>query len=200
MKETIKKNKELIVAIAVVLILIITGSYAWLTLSKTSERVNVIKAGQLSMTLDDKTSGGIKLINAIPQSYQQGILNQQYTFTLRNDSDVATKYDIYLNDQATYTNDAGNEVTIDETNRLGDNHIRFVLLKNGEEATPEKSRLLSQDPGRIIDEGIIQGNGTEITFTLILWIDSKAGDDNTENQVMGKLFNAKLDVVATQVG
>ena len=35
MKEIMKKNKELIVAIAVVLILIVTGSFAWLTLTKT---------------------------------------------------------------------------------------------------------------------------------------------------------------------
>lgn len=193
MKDLVKKNKELIVAIAVVLILIVTGSYAWLTLTKTSERVNVIKAGTLSMTLDDAASEGIALIKAVPQSYQQGILGPEYTFTLKNDAASNTEYSIYLDDQSTYTNEAGEEVTIDNTNRLGDNNIRFVLLKDGEIATPAKSMLLSQDPGRLIDTGKIAGNGTEITYSLRLWIDSKS-----ENEVMGRVFNAKLRIEAVQ--
>ena len=65
MKENLNKNKELIVAIFVVLLLIITGSYAWLTLTKTSEKVNVIKAGSLYMELDDSATEGIKLINTL---------------------------------------------------------------------------------------------------------------------------------------
>ena len=200
MKEMAKKNKELIIAIAVVLILIITGTYAWLTLTRESEQVNVIRAGSLSMELDESASEGIALINAVPMSYQQGILTDKYTFTLNNESPIANEYSIILEDQLTYTNDEGEEVTIDSTNRLGDNKIRFVLLKDGEVATPEKSHLLSEDPGRIIDTGVIDGDAS-VTYTLIMWIDSRAqnAQDETETEeVMGKVFNAKLRIEAEQ--
>ena len=68
MKDKIMGNKELIVAIAVVLVFLATCSYAWLTIRKISDKTNVLRAGTLSLVLDDTTSGGIKLEKAVPIS------------------------------------------------------------------------------------------------------------------------------------
>ena len=198
MKEFIKKNKELIVAIVIVLIIIISGSYAWFKIQKTSETVNKIKVGNLELKLDDSASEGIKLINEVPMSYQQGMATKEYTFTLTNSSSIAMDYTISLEDIATYVDDSGNKVTINQEEKLGDNVIRFMLLKNGEKAQAVNSKLLSQDPGRAIDTGVIAGNNTQYTYSLRIWIDSKAGDNQKENEIMGKKFNAGLTIKAEQ--
>lgn len=196
MKEILKKNRELIVAALVVLILIITGSYAWLKLTETGQKVNTIKAGSLSMELDESTSEGIELINTVPMSYQQGMETTEYTFILKNNSTVASEYSISLDDAL---DENGNPV-VSADEKLGDNYIRFVLLKNGETAYPKNSKLLSQDPGRVIDTGVIEAN-SQITYSLRLWIDSKAENSQSvdeEEQVMGKKFVAKIGVSAEQ--
>ena len=107
-------------------------------------------------------------------------------------------YTISLEDIATYVDDSGDEVTITQDEKLGDNVIRFILLKNGEEAQAVNSKLLSQDPGRAIDTGMIAGNNTQYTYSLRIWIDSKAGDNQKENEIMGKKFNAGLTINAEQ--
>lgn len=199
MKEVKKKNNILIAAIVLTLVLVVGASYAWLRLTKTSTVINKIKAGSLEMVLDDETSTGIKLLNTIPMSYRQGMAetDNEYTFTLENKGTTNNNFTIYLNDINTYTTDDGQQETIASGQKLGDNHIRFILLKDGEAAIASNSRLLSQDPGRAIDTGIIK-SGQKINYKLKIWIDSKAGDNNTETEIMGKKFNAGLTVEASQ--
>ena len=126
-------------------------------------------------------------------SYQQGIKTEEYTFTLTNKSSTSS-YTLSLKDLTTYTNDNDEEVTIADADRLGDSKVRYILLKDGEEATAAKSKILAD---RVIDSGTIE-KGKTITYSLRIWIDSKAGDNNTENEVMGKVFNAQLSLEATQ--
>lgn len=200
MKEVKKKNSALIVAIVLTLVLVAGASYAWLKLTKTSTVINKIKAGSLEMVLDDEASTGIKLLNTVPMSYRQGMAatDNEYTFTLENKGTTDNNFTIYLNDINTYTTDNGDQETIASGQKLGDNHIRFILLKDGEEAIASNSKLLSQDPGRAIDTGVIK-SGQKINYKLKLWIDSKAGDNSTESEIMGKKFNAGLTVEASQV-
>ncbi len=192
--EILKKNKELIIAFVLVLILIITGSYAWLTLSKQGKNVNTIKAGSLTLELDDVASSGIKLINEVPKSYQQGIQTQEYTFTLTNSGTITDSYTIYLDDVATYTDDSEQSHNIEEGEKIADDKIRYILIKDSEPKLASSSKLLSAASDRIIDSGTIAGSGTTYTYKLQIWIDSKADNDS----VMGKKFNAKLRVEAEQ--
>ena len=191
-KEEKKKfQKWPIVVLALLIVLVIGSTFAWFTLTKTSEKVNTIKAGSLNMVLNDEASDGILLINAIPMSYQQGVATTEYTFTLKNNGSKGD-YTISLLDEATYTDDEGAQVTIEDTNRIADTKIRYILLKDGEVAEASKSMLLSEAANRVIDSGTI-ANGTTITYSLRIWIDSKA-----ENEVMGQIFNARLQLDATQ--
>ena len=192
-KITIDMKSLIVVIIAAILAILIGLSYAWLRLTKNSDVVNKITAGNLELTLDDTTSEGIKLTKEVPRSYRQGMTTKEYTFTLTNKSSTSS-YTLSLKDLNTYTNDNNEEVTITDADRLADSKVRYILLKGGEEATAAKSKILTD---RVIDSGTIE-KGKTIKYSLRIWIDSKAGDNNTEEEVMGKIFNAQLSLEATQ--
>ena len=189
MKEIMKKNKKKLVVILILLLVLVIGTtYAWLRLTKNSNTVNKITAGNLELVLDDTTSEGIKLVNEVPRSYRQGMETIEYTFTLTNNSTISN-YKLSLKDLEKYTNEDGNEIVVADENRIDDAKIRYILLKDGEESSADKSKILTD---RVIDSGTIK-KGQTISYSLRLWIDSRA-----ENEVMGKIFNARLSLVAEQ--
>ena len=184
-----KNNKKLLMVVLVLtLVLVIGTTYAWLRLTKSSNTVNKITAGNLELVLDDTTSEGIKLVNEVPRSYRQGMETIEYTFTLTNNSTISN-YKLSLSDLEKYTNEDGNEIVVADENRIDDAKIRYILLKDGEESSADKSKILTD---RVLDSGTIK-KGQTITYSLRLWIDSRA-----ENEVMGKIFNARLSLVAEQ--
>ena len=197
-KEKKKNNIKLLVgAIILTLVVVLGTTYAWLRITRNSNVINKIKAGSLEMILDDSTTDGIKLINEVPKSYRQGMETKEYTFTLTNTGTTNNNYSIYLDDVLTFTNDENQEVTITDDNKLADTKIRYILLKDDEVAAASKSKLLSNTIERSIAGGKITSK-QRIKYSLRIWIDSKAGDNNTQDEVMGKLFNAKLRVEASQ--
>ena len=175
-KKTNKLTKQLF-ALALVLVLLIAGSYAWLTLQVTGNKTNILRAGTLKLTLDDTTSNGILLEKAVPMSDTKGKTTTEYTFTLQN-TGTAVGYTIYLDDVA---------LTDGET-QLEDSKVKYQLTKNGEETVA----LLSSLDNKVIDTGTIDKNKTN-TYSLRVWIDSSA-----ENEVMGKILSKELRVEATQ--
>ncbi len=192
-----KENKSkslllLVIGISLTIVAVVGVTYAWFRVTRSSDTINKIKAGSLEMTLDDTATEGIKLLNEVPKSYLQGMKTEEYTFTLTNTGTTTNDYTIYLDDVLKFTNDANQEVTITDDTKLEDTKIRYILLKDGEGAASTKSKLLSAATERIIDTGKIASNQT-IKYSLRMWIDSRA-----ENEVMGKMFNAKLRVEATQ--
>ncbi len=196
MNETKKigNAKLLVIAVVLTLVVVLGTTYAWLSISQESKIINKITAGNLELTLDDTTSEGIKLTKEIPRSYQQGMATKEYTFTLTNKSSTSS-YTLSLKDLTTYTNDEDQEVTIADEDRLADSKVRYILLKDGEKSTASKSKILTD---RVLDSGTIE-KGKTIKYSLRIWIDSKAGDNNTEEEVMGKIFNAQISIEATQL-
>ena len=180
MKDKIMSNKELIVAIAVVLVFLATCSYAWLTFKKISDKTNILRAGTLSLVLDDTTSEGIKLEKAVPISDEKGKTGTEYTFTLQNKGSKAASYTIYLDDVALETNEK----------RMEDSKVKYQLTKNSSESVA----LLSTLSDKVLDSGEIAGSTTN-TYSLRVWIDSEAG-----NEVMGTILSKELRVEATQTG
>ena len=191
-KKKIGNGKLLVIAIVLILVVIIGTTYAWYRITRSSDTINKIKAGSLEMTLDDIATEGIKLLNEVPKSYSQGMKTEEYTFILTNTGTTTNDYTIYLDDVLKFTDDQGKEITITDDTKLEDTKIRYILLKDGESAASTKSKLLSAATERIIDTGKIDKNQT-IKYSLRMWIDSRA-----ENEVMGKKFNAKLRVEASQ--
>ena len=178
-KKLNKTTKQLF-ALAFTLILLIGGSYAWLTLQVNGEKTNVLRAGTLSLVLDDTTSEGIKLEKAVPISDEKGKTGTEYTFTLQNKGTKAASYTIYLDDVA---------LEASET-RMDDSKVKYQLTKNSNETVA----LLNTLSDKILDSGEIAGSTTN-TYSLRVWIDSAA-----ENEVMGTILYKQLRVEATQVG
>ena len=74
MKEK-KMNKRKMIPILillVILVVIIGGSYAWLVIELSGEQSNILRAGTLSLILDDKATEGISIEDAIPMTEQTG--------------------------------------------------------------------------------------------------------------------------------
>ena len=176
-KKKMSKATKQLFALAFTLVLLIAGSYAWLTLQVTGNKTNILRAGTLKLTLDDTTSNGILLEKAVPMSDTKGKTTTEYTFTLQN-TGTAVGYTIYLDDVA---------LTDGET-QLEDSKVKYQLTKNGEETVA----LLSSLDNKVIDTGTIDKNKTN-TYSLRVWIDSSA-----ENEVMGKILSKELRVEATQ--
>ena len=176
-KKKMSKATKQLFALAFTLVLLIAGSYAWLTLQVTGNKTNILRAGTLKLTLDDTTSNGILLEKAVPMSDTKGKTTTEYTFTLQN-TGTAVGYTIYLDDVA---------LTDGET-QLEDSKVKYQLTKNGEETVA----LLSSLDNKVIDTGTLGTNKTN-TYSLRVWIDSDAG-----NEVMGKILSKELRVEATQ--
>ena len=181
MKERKKQSipKQLF-ALALVLVVLLGGTYAWLTLQVNGEKTNVLTAGTLSLVLDDTTSEGIKLEKAVPISDEKGKTGTEYTFTLQNKGTKAASYTIYLDDVALETNET----------RMDDSKVKYQLTKNSNETVA----LLNTLSDKILDSGEIAGSTTN-TYSLRVWIDSAA-----ENEVMGTILSKQLRVEATQAG
>lgn len=182
MKEEKQKNLFMIgMSILLLLVLIGGGTYAWLTLSLKGTKVNVLRAGDLSLVLDDINSIGINQEKAVPTLDEVGETFDPYHFTLENLSDIPSEYTIYLDN-----------VDLEEGEvRMEDEYLRYSLVKDKEKNTNDLSSIGSH-PARILDSGTIEG-GKKITYDLRLWIDINAGND-----AMNKVFRSKIRVVAVQ--
>ena len=178
-KKLNKTTKQLF-ALALVLVVLLGGTYAWLTLQVTGEKTNVLRAGTLSLVLDDTTSEGIKLEKAVPISDEKGKTGTEYTFTLQNKGTKAASYTIYLEDVALETSET----------RMDDSKVKYQLTKNSKETVA----LLNTLSDKVLDSGEIAGSTTN-TYSLRVWIDSAA-----KNEVMGTILSKQLRVEATQAG
>ena len=190
----IKKSQKQIIAIAFALVLVIGGTFAWLTITLTGTKTTKLTAGTLALTLDESTSDGINITDAVPMSDTKGLATTAYTFSLKNTGSISSVYEISLTNEA-----------IDSTaTRMSESFVKYSLTKNDGTATTALVSSLSKNASGnyILDSGTI-ASGTTNTYTLRVWIDSTAttSDINvtTDGFTTGKVFSDRLSVNATQV-
>ena len=176
------KNKKLMIIMLMASILLIGTTYAWLTLTLNGTKTSIIKAGTLSLVLDEENSIGINLEDLVPVRDSVGLGYEAYTFKLKNDGTLPSNYTIYLDDVKLETGEK----------RMLDKYVKYSLTKDGV-ATTQLLTKIGENPNRILDSGVIEKDTTH-TYTLRLWIDQDA-----DNGVMGTTFRGKLRVEATQV-
>lgn len=183
MKKSIFKYKTNIIIIALLLVLLVGGTYAWLTFTVTSDKNNVIKSGVLSLKLDESLTNGISMPNAYPMTDAEGLATTAYTFKLQNDGTVDSNYEVYIDD-----------LDIDSTKvRMPDNIVKYSLIKNDEAPVTALLSTLGGDPNRIIDSGLLKPD-EEVSYTLRVWMDYDAG-----NEQQGKVFAANIRAEGNQV-
>lgn len=177
LKRKIKKLSFLVL----LLVLLITSSYAFFIYTIKGKNQYIIKSGSLKVKLDDTVSDGILLQNAVPTSDTDGLTTRAYTFTLENEGTKGVKYKIYLDD-----------IALEEDKvRLPDKYVKYSLTKNGS-TTTELLNTTGENPNRILDDDTIEGK-TKNYYTLRIWMDKTA-----DMSVMGNIFYAKIRAVAEQ--
>ena len=186
-KNFMEKNKKQVIAIALALVLLIGGSYAWLSVTLKGTKKVRIEAGTLSLVLDE--GNAINVSDSVPMSDADGLATDAYTFSLQNNGNVTSEYTIYLDDASI---DSADE-------RFHDSALKYSLKKNDGAST---TALLSTLDQRVLDSGTIEA-GTTNTYSLNLWIKDEATNDDVQTtkdgQTIGKVFAGKLRIEASQI-
>ncbi len=188
-----KNNAKILIGICVGMLLLVGASYAWFTTTLRSEKTTVIRAGDLSLNLDESTSDGILVNPAKPLTQQEGLgeTNPAYTFTLKNDGTLANAYTIYLDD-----------ITTGEK-KISDTVLNYDLKKteyNAEKTikTPQTDtmKLLSSikdDNDYILDTGVLEPNEYN-EYSFKIWMDYNAG-----NEYQNSKYSGQLRIVGNQI-
>ena len=186
-KNFMEKNKKQVIAIALALVLLVGGSYAWLTTTLKGTKKVRIEAGTLSLVLNEGNE--INVEDSLPMTDIDGLKTDAYTFTLQNNGNVTSNYTIYLDDASIDSADV----------RFDDSALKYSLKKNEGAST---TALLSTLNQRVLDSGTIEA-GTTNTYSLNLWIKDEATNDDVQTtkdgQTVGKVFAGKLRIEASQV-
>lgn len=185
------KNRKILFIILAVVIVLIGGSYAWLTLTLTGTKKVVIHSGNLSLNLDETSKDGINLTNSYPMTDQEGMKTIGYDFTLKNDGTISSNYVVSIDDITE------NEKKLN-TDVLKYDLKKIVYNKDGskKEEQTDTMQLLSSiktDDGIILDSGLIEKD-EYITYELRIWIDYDAGNEYQESS-----FNGVLKIDGTQI-
>ena len=117
-KKRVRKNAYLLL---ITLVLLIGGSYAWFSLTIDNSKTNVVRAGNLKLSLVDCEKDLI-LKNAVPVSDSKGMQSEICTFKVENTGKSSIDYSVYLDD----TDKEG----ISNEKRMKDKYVKYWLTKN----------------------------------------------------------------------
>ncbi len=178
----------LVVVILLAVCLMTYQSYA-LWVINLSGQENIVEAGCFEVTYEE-LSTSISLKNTYPMSDARGLTTSPYTFKIKNNCTIDSKFNVTLNTVTT------NGITKDK--------IKYAIVESGVSATSginlgSVTNINTDTTGLLVenlDESIIIRSGAlkqneEKTYNLYLWLDEAAG-----NEVMGKTFTASVNVIS----
>ena len=184
--------KKLLKTLPVVLVLfgvlsLATGiTFALLSSSEESEKIQIIKSGVIELTLTE--SGSFDLLDVNQMTDTLGFEQEKYhQFTIENTGDADSKYRILLLD------DADTIVTFDGT-VLNDKYVRVGLEVDGEKMLVQNLNEVS----RVIYESNIS-KGEKKTFKLRLWLNFTNLTDDEISSLEGAKIFLKMKIVAEQI-
>ena len=182
MKEAFKNNKKvIIIAVAIIVLLSLGITYAYLTTTLHGKEEYMVRAGSLGLRLEE--SNELTLERQIPIEDSEGMKLDGFNFSLINEGNIDTDFTIYLDDIEL----AGGET------RMPDSAIRYSLTKDSVVGNASDLTSMGVNPNRVVDTGTVAVDET-INYTLRIWIDY----DATTEEASGKTFKAKLRVETSQ--
>lgn len=168
-----KELRKIYLLIFMLICITVGASYAFLTMTITSNNELSIKSGIFNIEFKDGNE--INLDNIGPVSDDEGLRGTPYTFSVENIGNVDGKYTISLEEKS--------------GNNLDKSYVKYAIQKNdGEYSTPRK---LTDDLILVENSELLKTN--KDTYNLKLWVDYDA-----PNEVQGKEFSAKLVVKSVQ--
>ena len=182
MKEAFKNNKKvIIIAVAIIVLLSLGITYAYLTTTLHGKEEYMVRAGSLGLRLEE--SNELTLEKQIPLEDSEGMKLDGFNFSLINEGNIDTDFTIYLDD-----------IELDEgETRMPDSAIRYSLTKDNVVGNASDLTSMGVNPNRVVDTGTVAVDET-INYTLRIWIDY----DATTEEASGKTFKAKLRVETSQ--
>lgn len=207
-KRGVEGNKKKIIALAVALVLLIGGTYAWLTLTLTGTKTARIEAGTLSLELVDEANE-INVENALPVTDEEGKATDPYVFTLNNNGNITSLYTVYLDsaaieeglsampqDKVKYSVVKTVKTIVGSRDSLGeDGDTADTVVSTETLATDVYNSGTETISSKMLDTGSLAA-GNYIDYELRLWISSEATNDEMKNTA----FAGKLRIEATQEG
>ena len=165
-------------------LLILSGSsYAYFTTVQEQEGTNVVKAGELELTLKDE-GNLLSLTSAFPVSDEVGLASDGYSFTIENTGSLPATYEIKIeNDEELIAEDkcSGNLLEAKNIKYSIDGKVVQTLDKvAGEELK-----------NVILIDSLVAGESKN--YNVKMWI-----DESSENEVLGKHYHGKITIVASQ--
>ena len=185
-----KKNTKIMILVGVALIVLVGAigiTFAYLSTGGSQEQANTFNSGCLSISLTNE-SASINLTSAYPISDIEGLETTSYDFTITNNCNSATNYQINLES-------LGQE----SDTTLGADYIKVSLssdtvgnviskLSDNTEVTPELDGAYASH--NLYTTSI--GANESKTYHLKLWIDY----DATVAQAANKTYTSKINVIA----
>ena len=184
-----KKNTKIMILAGVALIVLVGAigiTFAYLSTGGSQEQANTFNSGCLSISLTNE-SASINLTSAYPISDIEGLGTTSYDFTITNNCNSSTNYQINL--------ESLNQVS----NTLGADYIKVSLssdtvgnviskLSDNTEVTPTLDGAYASHNLYITSIGANESK----TYHLKLWIDYDATIDVAAN----KIYTSKINVIA----
>lgn len=174
-----KKKKKLLLGIIISMILAtiaivisLSSTNAIFTHKDTSQIKNNYNTGLLSITAISKTDT-ISLDNTLPMSDEQGLAQEPYIFTIKNNGNVNYQFDIQLLSTSPNTFDP-----------------QYIKLKIDNDEVTTLSALTNSK----IKTGIVLAAQQTIDISLKVWLAS-----NTPNTQIGKSFTSQLVISGVAV-
>ena len=188
MKRMKKSTKIiLIVGIVVLVILGVIGvTYAFFSTGGSQETANTFTSGCLSISLTDE-SDSINLTNAYPITDVEGLEGTSYDFTITNNCDSSTNYQINLES----LNQVANSLNADYIKvALSSDSVDNIIstLSDNTSATPTIDNAYESYN---LYTGSL-GASESKTYHLKIWVDY----DATVEQPANKVYSSKINVIA----
>lgn len=223
--QKIENNKKKILALALALVLLIGGTYAWLTITLTGTKTTRIEAGTLAMEINNE-SAGISITDALPMSDADGANLTPYTFRVENTGNISSEYTVYLDKQGIDTTKEFDmpldKVKCQVTKTIKEMTNGKVTESDAEVSTATTTELLSGmvDADNSNTSVVLATSsntdstttplkvGQYIEFSVRLWIDESAENDDLKKTVSTDgssktyvaAYAAKLRLEASQTG
>jgi len=176
-KNSKKQVAKISVFITSIFVIFLSITYAFINMTVTGTKRQVITAGNLEIELEEENA--ITLANAMPMYDEVGMLQDSFNFKLKNTGTASVQYMVKLVD-----------VTDSSKKKLDTSIVKYGLTKDGEDTIQYLSDLNDNQ----LDAGIIREQQT-IQYNLRLWIGSKVEDNSS---IQDKSLSYRVDVVASQ--
>ncbi len=175
-KAVSREMKHSIISIFVVVLIVISSSFAIYTAVEKSNDYNTITVGILKVDFYQDTINTLNLNGAYPTSDADGMRQDGYSFKISNTGNLNAQYKIRILDDAEMISRDGCL-----SNQLDKRNIR-VSINDGTPFTLEAKK----SQGYTIELADLAPSNVK-EYNIKIWIDEKSG-----NEVLGKHYHGKI--------